>query len=255
MKKILKALLGGLCAFALAACGMPKAAAEMDVVIVEKTGQSFLAVIDGKGAGTAMYLGSGYPVYDENGEEVSADVLQPGMIVEVGFDGSMLSTFPAQVSGCKYLKLTGEQTDVTDLAAELEEYLPKAEPADPMPTLQVECEGKQVASCLNAPRGSSSWVEGDEAVMMDSPHPLQWAEQKLAAVSIPDGAKKLRLILSEEPEELTVRRWKLDDIGDSAAEAETVTPDKEQKLPVREGVYEVEAKYPEGTLTWAFMVE
>ena len=254
MKKWLKILAGGCCAVILAACGGPKAPATAEVTVIENNGSSLLVVIDGQGAGSAATVGTGYPIYDENGEEFPAEGLEPGMQLEVGFDGSILSTYPGQFSGCEYLKLTGVKTDITALTAELEELLPKAE-ADPMPVLQVECAGKKIVSCLNAPRGSSSWVNGDEAVLMDSPHPLQWTEDRLQAVSVPDGCKKMRLILSKEPEELKVRRWELSDMGDVSAEEELLTPDEKGMLPLKSGIYEAEAEYAEGTLRWAFTVK
>ena len=90
---------------------------------------------------------------------------------------------------------------------------------------------------------------------MDSPHPLQWTEDRLQAVSVPDGCKKMRLILSKEPEELTVRRWELSDMGDVSAEEELLTPDEKGMLPLKSGIYEAEAEYAEGTLRWAFTVK
>lgn len=255
LKKLLTHLFPALCAVALTACGMPKAAATAEVTVVENSGTVLLVVMDGKGAGGAMTVGTGHPIYDEKGEEISADALQPGMRLEVGFDGSVLSTYPGQFSRCEYLKLTGETSDVAGLAAELEEYLPKSDESDPMPVLQVECAGKQVTSCLNAPRGGYSWINGDEAVIADSLHPLRWKEENLQAVNIPDGCRKMRLILSKEPENLTVRRWELTDLGDTSAEEEMLTPDRNGALALKAGVYEVEAGYTEGTLTWVFMVE
>ncbi|MBR6789508.1 MAG: hypothetical protein IKM31_01420 [Oscillospiraceae bacterium] len=255
LKKLLSHLFPALCAVALTACGIPKTAATAEVTVVENSGTVLLVIMDGKGAGGAMTVGTGHPIYDEKGEEISADALQPGMQLEVGFDGSVLSTYPGQFSRCEYLKLTGETADITGLAAELEEFLPKPDESDPMPVLQVECMGKQVTSCMNASRGTSSWIDGDEAMLMDSPHPLQWKEENLQAVNIPDGCKKMRLILSKESENLTVRRWELSDLGDTSAEEDLLTPDKDGTLALKAGVYEVEAGYTEGTLTWVFMVE
>lgn len=255
LKKLFTRLFPALCAVALTACGMPRAAATAEVTIVENSGTVLLVVVDGQGAGSAMTVGTDHPIYDKDGEEITADALQPGMQLEVGFDGMILETFPAHFSGCEYLKVTGVENDIAGIMAELEEILPKPENVDPMPVLQVECMGKTVTSCLNAPRGTSSWIDGDEATLMDSPHPLQWAEEKMTAVSAPEGCKKFRLILSKEPEDLTVRRWSLEDIGDTSAEAELLTPDGENSLPLEPGIYEVEAGYTEGTLSWAFMVE
>ncbi|MBQ4051731.1 MAG: hypothetical protein IJD13_08875 [Oscillospiraceae bacterium] len=254
MKKWLKILAGGCCALILAACGIPKAAATANVTIIENNGSSLLVVVDGQGAGSAATVGTGCPIYDEKGKEFPADGLKPGMQLEVGFDGSVMETYPAHFGGCEYLKLTGTETDITAIVAELEEMLPKAEP-DPMPVLQVECAGKQVTSCLNAPRGSSSWVNGDEAMLMDSPHPLQWSEERLQAVSVPEGCKKMRFILSKEPESLTVRRWDLSDAGDTSAEEELFTPDEKGMLSLKAGIYEVESVYAEGALTWVFTVK
>lgn len=255
MKKFLSLLFSSLCALSLAACGTPKAPATMDVTIIEKNGTSLLVVVDGQGAGGALTVGTNHPLYDQNGKEITADALYPGLQLEIGFDGSILETFPGQVSGCKYLKITGEETDIADLQAELEEILPKAESDDPMPVLQVEFVGKQIASCLTASRGTSSWAEGDEAIIMDSPHPLNWPSEKMPSATVPDGCKEMRLILSKDPENLLVRRWELDDIGNSSAEEEILTLDEDGVLPLEPGVYEVAAEYTEGTMSWGFTVE
>ena len=82
LKKILTRLFPALCAVALTACGMPKAAATAEVTIVENSGTVLLVVMDGQGAGGAVTVGTGHPIYDENGEEISADALQPGMQLE-----------------------------------------------------------------------------------------------------------------------------------------------------------------------------
>lgn len=254
LEKFLFRIISTLCALSLAACGMPKAEATANVTIIANNGSSLLVVVDGQGAGSAATVGTGCPIYDEKWKEFPADGLKPGMQLEVGFGGTLLDTYPAHFGGCEYLKLTGTETDITAIVAELEEMLPKAEP-DPMPVLQIECVGKQVATCLNAPRGSSSWVNGDEAMLMDSPHPLQWPEERLQAVSVPEGCKKMRFILSKEPESLTVRRWDLSDAGDTSAEEELLTPDEKGMLSLKAGIYEVKSVYAEGTLTWVFMVK
>lgn len=255
MKKWLKILAGGCCALILAACGIPKAEATANVTIIANNGSSLLVVVDGQGAGSAATVGTGHPIYDEKWKEFPADGLKPGMQLEVGFGGTLLETYPAHFGGCEYLKLTGTETDITAIAAELEELFPKPENADLMPALQIECVGKQVVTCLNAPRGSSSWVNGDEAMLMDSPHPLQWPEERMQAVSVPDGCKKMRFILSKESESLTVRRWEFSDMGDVSAEEELLTPDEKGMLSLKAGIYEVESVYAEGTLTWVFMVK
>ena len=254
MKKFISFLCSSLFALALTACGEPKAPATMEVTIVEVTDSGLTVVETGQSAGHVMTVGTQKPaLYDQNGNVISAAALRPGQQLEVGYDGSILATFPSQVSGCEYLKLTGQEFDVTDLQAELQSILPKAEP-DPMPILQVECIGKKIACCVNAPRGTSSWVTDEEGICMDSPHPLDWPEERITSMDIPEGCKRIRLIFSREPDSFLIRRWDISCLGDSTAEEEALTPDEEYLLPVQAGIYEVTAEYPEGSLSWVFRI-
>ena len=254
MKKFLSFLCSSLFALALTACGEPKAPATMEVTIVDISSSGLMVVETGQNAGHVMTVGTQKPaLYDQSGNIISAAALRPGQQLEVGYGGYILESFPAQVGACEYLKLTGQEFDVTDLQAELQDILPKAEP-DPMPVLQAECTGKKIACCLNAPRGTSSWVTDEEGICMDSPHPLDWPEERLTAMNVPEGCKRMRLIFSREPDSFVVRRWNISCLGDSTAEEEVLTPDEEYFLPVQAGIYEVAAEYPEGSLSWAFRI-
>ena len=82
LKKLLTHLFPALCAVALTACGMPRAAATAEVTIVENSGTVLLVVVDGQGAGSAMTVGTSLPIYDKDGEEITAAALQPGMQLE-----------------------------------------------------------------------------------------------------------------------------------------------------------------------------
>ena len=48
------------------------------------------------------------PQEDQQGQAMQPDALRPGMCVQIDFDGSVLETYPCQLSGATALRVTGE---------------------------------------------------------------------------------------------------------------------------------------------------
>lgn len=257
MKKAKSALFSAFCALAFASCGQGEpssAAVTMTATVVEVQDSGLLLVESGAGAGSAMTVGArDLQIYDAQNHPIAFRELRAGQQLELCYDGSKLETFPCQLPNCEYLKLTGEETDVSDLLAELQEWLSSGE-TDPLPDLQVECAGKKSVSCLLAMRGTSTWQKDGYGVCQDSPHPLEWREEHLRSLQPEKGCKEVKLLFSQEPQSYTVTRWDAAYCGDIShvTDGEEVAPSEKGAIPLEKGswLYEVTASWEEGTVSW-----
>lgn len=263
MKKVWSVLFGGLCAFAFASCGQKDftspAAVTMTATVVEVRDSGLLLVESGAGADSAMTVGlQDLPVYDAENHPISIEALRAGQQLELCYDGSKLETFPCQLPNCEYLKLTGQEMDVSGLLNELRGYLSDEE-QDPMPVLQVEYASKSSVSCTLPMRGTASWNEDGYGACQDSPHPLAWRDEHLRSVITEKGNREIKLLFSKAPQSYVVTKWAAADRGDTShvTDGETVEPTEDGILSLDKGgwLYEVAAAWEEGAVTWAFLAE
>lgn len=261
MKRVKSALFSAICALAFAACGQGECAAQavtMTATVIEVRESGLLLVESGAGADSAMTVGArDLPIYDAQNHPIELNELRAGQQLELCYDGSRLETFPSQVPNCEYLKLTGEETDVSGLLEQLQEWLSTDE-EDPLPNLQVECSGKKSASCLLPMRGTSIWQQDGYGVCQDSPHPLMWREEHLRSLETEKGSKELKLLFSRAPQQTTVTRWDASYLGDAAhiTDGEAIEVSENGAIPLEKGnwLYEVTGSWEEGTVSWAFLV-
>lgn len=108
-----------LCAVVLTACGrnIPKAEYTAQVIILENDFPEYnlhAAEVWEKGS-VSLDVRTDRPIYGKEGEEITADALASGMVLEIGYNGDVWKV-PPYYTDIVYLKLTGETVDITELA-------------------------------------------------------------------------------------------------------------------------------------------
>ncbi len=105
---------------------MPSAAATVTGLVAHVTGSSFL--LAGETAGDLWFVSTDVPVFgaDETPSEAAVAV---GQIVEVGYSGGIMETYPAQLGGPTYVKQTGEVRDTFLLYRQVFDDLWETDPA------------------------------------------------------------------------------------------------------------------------------
>ena len=73
---------------------------------------------------------AGQPIFDQDGQAVTAWALSPGMVVSLEYDGYILETFPCQFSDISEVRITGSESNNVDfLASQISEMLPSSKEA------------------------------------------------------------------------------------------------------------------------------
>ena len=73
---------------------------------------------------------AGQPIFDQDGQAVTAWALSPGMVVSLEYDGYILETFPCQFSDVSEVRITGSESNNVDfLASQISEMLPSSKDA------------------------------------------------------------------------------------------------------------------------------
>ena len=82
----------------------------MNCRILYQTEESLLLTQEENGEETGdliLLSPSGIDMADEQGESMQASQLEAGMTVQIGYDGSILESYPCQLSGVSTLQVTG----------------------------------------------------------------------------------------------------------------------------------------------------
>ena len=256
MQKIVSLLFSGLCAFAFASfgqkCPPPAAPVTIQATIVRVQPDSLLLVESGAGASSAMTLNSqNIAIYDASNHPITIEDLHAGQLLEICYNGQQLNTFPSELSHCEYLRLTGEETDVSELSSQLQGYLPHTR-QDSLPTLSICYGTEQQVTPL---RGTSHWQEGEEALCQYAPHPLAWQPERMRSITLSKDRDLVHLAFTTDfPHQLTVTRWPLTMSGDLShqQDGEVISVKEKAFQPQPDSLYEVTAVWPQGQVSWAF---
>ncbi len=197
---------------------------------------------------------------DAGGQTVSAADIQPGQQIKYNCTG-VLESWPAQLTGCDSVTVTGEQADVSALIAQWNEWNAEQGVEDPygMPALQVLYSDDSVSCCSLPLKGSSSWYKDGTGVCQESDHPLRWSDDHLVEIAL-SGPTEMQLNFTEagDPDQLVLTCWKQSDRGQTALpDGDTVTLDEEFTFTAKpDSVYELRATWNGddvgGTVTWGF---
>jgi hypothetical protein len=278
MRKKIAMLLGSIFSLSLlAGCGQAEPAAvscpaAITGWIVEVTDSCVYMVPDADGVpdgiGELTGIGLNASWQDADGAALPTTALAPGQQILCQYE-DILETWPARLSGSVCVTVTGEQADVSALAAQWDDWNAEQAAEDPyhMPTLQLLYTNGVSSVCARPLQGTSSWTydNGDgtaSGINQDSAHPLQWTDDHLVSVD-PDHTDGGTLTLSfvsdcGEPETVSVTRWDASARGtDAVSDGEPVELSAGGSLLLQaDSVYEVCAVWKtdtaSGTITWAF---
>lgn len=90
--------------------GLPKADAVLEGKIMHIYEDSFL--LAGEGASELYMVPTKLDVYDADNRATDASDLKAGQIVEIGFSGMIMESYPAQLGEPVYLKITSQGDDL-----------------------------------------------------------------------------------------------------------------------------------------------
>lgn len=99
--------------------------------IMESNGTSFLAANMAEGAnGADIYSinADKTGVTDASGNKAGSDVLKPGMLVDIIYDGIVMESFPMQLGNIKSIQIKDEGDDIAGLYATVIDDLYKVDP-------------------------------------------------------------------------------------------------------------------------------
>ena len=106
--------------------GMPSAAAFTTGLVAHVAGSSFL--LAGENTGELYFVSTDVPVFNADETPCEAAVAV-GQIVEVGYSGNILETYPAQLGAPSCVRLTGEVRDTIPLYRQVFDDLWETDPA------------------------------------------------------------------------------------------------------------------------------
>ena len=138
-KHLIRSIILTLCVlFVCCACQSPKNTKDtqptkkVDLEIVYKRNQLCYSVM-AQGDDTSFYVfnAAAQPIFDTEGNAITAMNLTPGMLVSVEYDGYILETYPAQFSGVSEIRVTGMYANSVEFACSLlSGMFPSAMPDD-----------------------------------------------------------------------------------------------------------------------------
>ena len=103
--------------------------AHIELEIVYKRNQQCYAISSSEQDNSLYSFNiAGQPVFDEEGQSVTARALAPGMIVSLEYDGYVLETFPCQFSDVSEVRIIGTKSnDVEFLTSQISEMFHSCE--------------------------------------------------------------------------------------------------------------------------------
>ncbi len=274
IRSVLAGITGLFAMFFLTSCGSAGESAPEPVtesftvlLVIDKESRSLLIGGEANGSGEATTVSAqNLAITGPDGAAFDFADLRPGHIIDLTWDGMVAESYPAQIHNVQALAVTGEQPsqwvnpiDGDPFFDSWRDAASGNSPYSGMPSLQVEYQtgtgSSSVASCLFTARGTSTWYEDGQGICADSPHPLEWEEDRVPVVRR-SAALNVSLRFSKEPSSFIVRRWDWDQRGDTAAYEdgqEQALSGSLLSIPAKgEFLYEISAQWDEGTVTYIF---
>lgn len=208
-------------------------------------------------------------LYDENGSAIDPSEIKKGDFLQVEGDGIMLESYPGQYPGITRIQKIsgGTEADAEKFEEELSQILPEKDPSEiPFLNLCYTQPNAQVTAAATQGGYTWSYVDKDgngQNVAADSAFILDWPELNDLNTANDEGKTDLELVFSEEPDSVTAERWPAKDRGKDFdggyPEGESVSVEHAESwsLPGAEAgyIYEVDAVFENGTVTYGFEVK
>ena len=205
-------------------------------------------------------------IYGLDGKEIRFEELKTGNIVDIYYTGGMMETYPMVCDRVVKMQVTEEGSEA-DAAANLDrakEFYCEPDPNE-KPALQLQyipLAGMEAST--NISERAYQWTvtneDGTRNVEKTDSQPVIQAEN-LEEIEISQDVEELKLVFSENPGEVVVKRWKSEERGpEQIKTGEPVLVSKEDKMWIipngQSGyVYEVTGKWGEDYVMYGFIVK
>lgn len=206
-------------------------------------------------------------IYNVSGEQITAESLQNGNILEITSDGMVLETYPEQYPSVTEIRVIdeGNPQNAEQYQDIIDMVYTEPDPSEP-PCLHIERWTEMFASATLAVKGSYqwNWIE-DEAegigrvAIACGPHILEW--ENINSVDL-DGTETLHLIFSQEPDTVQVSRWpessrgKASKASNTGESAEVLKDEGSWSIQAEPGyVYSVYAKWGDSYVEYGFLTQ
>lgn len=205
-------------------------------------------------------------IYGLDGKEIRFEELKTGNIVDIYYTGGMMESYPMVCDRVVKMQVTEEGSEA-DAAANLDrakEFYCEPDPNE-KPALQLQyipLAGMEAST--NISERAYQWTvtneDGTRNVEKTDSQPVIQAEN-LEEIEISQDVEELKLVFSENPGEVVVKRWKSEERGpEQIKTGEPVLVSKEDKIWIipngQSGyVYEVTGKWGEDYVMYGFIVK
>lgn len=203
-------------------------------------------------------------IYNISGEQITAENLQNGNLLEITSDGMVMETYPEQYPGVTEIRVIDEgNPQNTKQYQDIIDMIYVEPDASEPPSLQIEHITEMAASVTMAARGSYqwNWIEdeasgiGGTAVACGT-HILGWKNMNSVTLEEPS---KLRLIFTQEPDSVQAERWPESQLGmespnEEPESVEIALEDGKWFMNAEPGyVYSIYAKWGDSFVEFGFM--
>ncbi len=207
-------------------------------------------------------------IFNISGEQITAESLQNGNILEITSDGLVMETYPEQYPGVTEIHVIdeGDPQNAKQYQDIIDTVYVEPNPSEP-PYLHVERQTEMFANAILAVKGNYQWNwTEDEAAEIGGTaiacgiHILEW--KNMNSIDL-DGTEMLHLIFSLEPDTVQVSRWPESSLGkamDTSNTGENVEASAKDVggwlIQAEPGyVYSVYAKWGESYVEYGFMTQ
>ncbi|WP_394918349.1 hypothetical protein [uncultured Robinsoniella sp.] len=206
-------------------------------------------------------------IYGLDGKEITFEELKTGNIVDIYYTGGVMESYPIVCDRVVKMQVTEEGSEA-DAEANLErakEFYCEPDPNE-KPALQIQyvpLAGMEASS--NISERAYQWTvtneDGTRNVEKTDSQPVIQAEN-LEEIEISQDVEELKLVFSETPGEVVVKRWRIEERGPDQikpGEAVLVTKKEDKMWMIPNGqsgyVYEVTGKWGEDYVMYGFVVK
>lgn len=206
-------------------------------------------------------------IYGLDGKEIRFEELKTGNIVDIYYTGGMMESYPMVCDRVVKMQVTEEGSEA-DAEANLErakEFYCEPDPNE-KPALQIQYVPLAgMEACSNISERAYQWTvtneDGTRNVEKTDSQPVIQAEN-LEEIEISQDVEELKLVFSETPGEVVVKRWRVEERGPDQikpGEAVLVTKKEDKMWMIPNGqsgyVYEVTGKWGEDYVMYGFVVK
>ncbi len=203
-------------------------------------------------------------IFDENGEKIGLEDMGDGDIFAFYGEGVVMESYPAQYPSITEVRRIkdGDVEDTEPYRDILDQVYQEPDPSD-IPFMNVENRRKDaVETVMTEPLGYEWSYEAangeEENIIACGTHVLDMQETE--PIRLDGETADIKLLFSKSPKSVKVRRWDKGMKAEDAGEGEEQEVDLEKKEAVlrnakKDSVYEVTAKWEQGTVTYGFVAE